>query len=790
MGSPNLHTRSVTSFAVIAVVGLIIYCSCQYACPSRPTAASQPASAPADAPVDWGKPVQGIQARLRPDKQTWKQGETPTFKGDIRNNGTGVYSVAQAQELCEPVLDGTTYRWFGGFGIKSSYFPPGRQYNDIPIVLENSWHVAEPPVHGNTGNAHPSLALATGKHTLIVVFHCDPDPSGNTRNSLSVQTNPVDFEVAAPTSAPAEWHPSSRAVPADLPREVAEQIKLLVDNDPKRRAMGAWYLGRMGEKAAPAIPWLVDLLHDPYQEPAPAFSNYTRRLTVPSEFAAEALVAIGAPAADTLLRELQDPDLRARESVVWAVGKSKDLRFIAPLLGALKDAQWEVRAGAAFSLAELNWSGSVSQKTRGEVVQALIAAQRDSQSEVRYRVVIAFQFYKDPVLMEPLLQAAKDPDGMVRKGAQGALRAYDDPRAVDALIAALTDSDEENRRHAREGLEWITDQKFGADADTWRQWWSNARAKWHRPKFSDTQPATGESETITVPPEVKIAWNKQTPPDVARVAFQSALKPHVKNRDNRVRMTWFLHGQPRIAMICEVSLVTGKVYTAREVYDWATQGAQWGERLDEAGIAIFERISRELPPSENSVDSRYCVLVSAATPGGRELRVYDRRKLPDKIERLYEIVEAHIGYYPQEAAADNDQAEPTTQPLAADSHPARADALAAQAKEVRAKHPTASRKMWEQLAALVQPGMTVGDLESVLGTPSDGNYNQYLHRNTVTLIYRLSDRFRVRAEAEFASPTDTLEHAILLAPPQIEDEHLVHEEPRPTPATAPASSGR
>jgi hypothetical protein len=303
-------------------------------------------------------------------------------------------------------------------------------------------------------------------------------------------------------------------------------------------------------------------------------------------------------------------------------------------------------------------------------------------------------------------------------------------------------------------------------------------------------PATGESETITLPPEVKVAWSKETLPDAARKAVQNALRPHVKSRDNRVRMTWFLHGKPQVAMICQVSLDTGKVYTAREVYDWATQGASWGVRLDKEGIAIVGRIARELPPSGKSVDSRYSVLVSVPAPGGRILRVYDRRKLPDKIERLYEIVEAHIGYYPQEAAADNDQAAPATKPTAAETNPARGDALLAQAKEVRAKHSAAPREMWEQLAALVQPGMTVGDMESVLGTPSDGSYNQYLHRNRVTLVYRLSARFRVRAVAEFVRRTDTLESAILLAPPQIQDEHLIHEEPRPSPPTAPTAGGR
>jgi len=143
----------------------------------------------------------------------------------------------------------------------------------------------------------------TGLAVIAVVgliFACSSEyawPSGPPAASQpATASQPADRQVSPQASAPTGWQPSNRAVPADLPKEVAEQIKLLVANDPKKRALGAWYLGRMGEKAAPAIPWLVDLLHDPYHEPVPEFSHAISRLTVPSEFAAEALV--GQAAAD------------------------------------------------------------------------------------------------------------------------------------------------------------------------------------------------------------------------------------------------------------------------------------------------------------------------------------------------------------------------------------------------------------------------------------------------------------------------------------------------------------
>jgi hypothetical protein len=35
----------------------------------------------------WGKAVEGVQCRLRPEKSTWKVGETPQIQADFRNRG-------------------------------------------------------------------------------------------------------------------------------------------------------------------------------------------------------------------------------------------------------------------------------------------------------------------------------------------------------------------------------------------------------------------------------------------------------------------------------------------------------------------------------------------------------------------------------------------------------------------------------------------------------------------------------------------------------------------------------
>jgi hypothetical protein len=83
----------------------------------------------------WGESVEGFEARLRADRVDWKLGETPVLKADVRNNGKRDLVFTKAQQPCEIEFDGKWYKWNGGFALKTSPLPPGRQDDDIRISL-------------------------------------------------------------------------------------------------------------------------------------------------------------------------------------------------------------------------------------------------------------------------------------------------------------------------------------------------------------------------------------------------------------------------------------------------------------------------------------------------------------------------------------------------------------------------------------------------------------------------------------------------------------------------------
>jgi len=51
-------------------------------------------------------------------------------------------------------------------------------------------------------------------------------------------------------------------IPSDTPAEIREQIEKLYSSDASVRLVAAERLGRMGERAIPAIPFLIEILGD------------------------------------------------------------------------------------------------------------------------------------------------------------------------------------------------------------------------------------------------------------------------------------------------------------------------------------------------------------------------------------------------------------------------------------------------------------------------------------------------------------------------------------------------
>ena len=149
-------------------------------------------------------------------------------------------------------------------------------------------------------------------------------------------------------------------------------------------------------------------------------------------------------------------------------------RIVQALIAALRDSDAEVRLAAAEALGDLE---------DRRAVPGLVAALRDGSSEVRHAAVHALGHLEDTAAVmpmigllgdanaetraeaahtlgqledtratQPLLPLLRDASVEVRRAAAEALGDLEDPRAADALAAALGDADAEVRQEAADAL--------------------------------------------------------------------------------------------------------------------------------------------------------------------------------------------------------------------------------------------------------------------------------------------------------------------------------------------------
>jgi HEAT repeat protein len=293
---------------------------------------------------------------------------------------------------------------------------------------------------------------------------------------------------------------AQRNIPGDMPVEVRKQIESLSSDDPVKRASAACALGRMGERAAPAIPALLELLGDgapiptkngcgnqePFED-EPWEPEYEQvKEPSPGEAATHALMAIGDQALEPLKDVLLRGDhWRARKNAAWALAHCGEA--VEQLVAALKDTAWQVRAQAAYALfqrggdsrqviealsAAVNdeaWQVreqavfALGHKGSGEadVVKPLIAALKHKDARVRASAAGSLWHCADSSAFEPLMEALKDEDPKVRKNAASTLGNRAGDREVQSLIAARNDPDSRVREGVRQALEVIKQRMRG-----------------------------------------------------------------------------------------------------------------------------------------------------------------------------------------------------------------------------------------------------------------------------------------------------------------------------------------
>ncbi len=170
------------------------------ALPDTPQNRQAVKEAASQASTAWGEAVEGVQVRLRAKQSTWNEGEVPRLWADVRNQGKRNLLVRTRDFGCELEVDGRWYRCpvYLGTIPPPRPLPPGRQYDDIAVVLGRYWQLAvsrDARAPWKTGPEQLGK-LAPGKHTIRVAFMTTAAKNAPGKPFRAV-SNPVEIEIVA-----------------------------------------------------------------------------------------------------------------------------------------------------------------------------------------------------------------------------------------------------------------------------------------------------------------------------------------------------------------------------------------------------------------------------------------------------------------------------------------------------------------------------------------------------------------------------------------------------------------
>jgi HEAT repeat protein len=295
-----------------------------------------------------------------------------------------------------------------------------------------------------------------------------------------------------------------------IPVAVRPLLEKLLSTDCMGKAGTARQLGQMGEQAAPAIPYLIELLGEEEKLgltfPSTVAQHFSCR-----EAAIDALIAIGRSATEPLINALASWKPLMREGAIRVLGDLGDLRAVKPLSKAINDSDERVRLSAYRALgklkspvvADLIFSklDALDSGTREEALDALVnqgdmrvrplllaqvkspdswlrrkAAQslgklrhapdlelllemfrNDPEIYVRANCARGLGYLGDPFAIAPLILALKNGETVIREAAASALGELKDPQALEPLTQLLKNENDCRVREATaEALRKIT----------------------------------------------------------------------------------------------------------------------------------------------------------------------------------------------------------------------------------------------------------------------------------------------------------------------------------------------
>ena len=189
--------------AVIALLGVAGFVASQ----SGDAGSGSPSNS-----ANWGEAVEGLQARLHTRQTNWDLGTTPRLFVDVRNQGTRSL-LFQMKYGCEVEVDGQWFRkpvYTRETRALPSPFPPGRQYDNLVIDLDNSWQEAGEAAKRLGQIKRLKDQITPGQHVLRVAVTATADKTGPGKPVRAI-SNPVEIKILS--GRPTEPAPGSTSVP-------------------------------------------------------------------------------------------------------------------------------------------------------------------------------------------------------------------------------------------------------------------------------------------------------------------------------------------------------------------------------------------------------------------------------------------------------------------------------------------------------------------------------------------------------------------------------------------------
>ncbi|MDY6836292.1 MAG: HEAT repeat domain-containing protein [Chloroflexota bacterium] len=157
------------------------------------------------------------------------------------------------------------------------------------------------------------------------------------------------------------------------------------------------------------------------------------------------LIMYGELGLTLLIRAAVDPNEPGRWGAAAALGKTRDIKAVQPLVHALHDPDRWVRRHAVQAIGKVGDPGAIPY---------IIEMLKDADPMVRRNAIVALGESGDTAI-EPLLEILNNQELSVRWDAIEALRKLDHPRTIVLLNEALKNPDMEIREKAAEALDYL-----------------------------------------------------------------------------------------------------------------------------------------------------------------------------------------------------------------------------------------------------------------------------------------------------------------------------------------------